>query len=275
MDDDDDLDDNAVNDDGRNSTEELKLDPSELQLTSITYENIEQEETEPQKKNAYYEAVNFQSASQKPDKEAEDDSDYEEVIVNNSILSFQDHGSLPAEDGKEYETMFALARRFPSIRMESSKKKEQKRRSQTSSTLSFGQSLDQLYSKPDRKKKSNTIVPVVAAEKSAVRDVSGSSVRPVEAIYAVKSSSGRGSVSLISSSLASLRKSISDSFSASVISLRGSFDGGAERKDKCCFCCVAREKQDQDRNVIEEPEERKRAEDILRFAHVLITVAIG
>ncbi len=63
-----------------------------------------------------------------------EDSDYEEVIVNNSLNSVQYHPyarSPPrrshhrhSESSNDYyETMFGMARRFPSIRMEKNKNK--------------------------------------------------------------------------------------------------------------------------------------------------------
>ena len=61
-------------------------------------------------------------------------------------------------DSAQFESMFGMARRFPSIRVGSSEKKERKknrdyenfpRTSGEAVAMSFG-SLDQLYSKPEK-----------------------------------------------------------------------------------------------------------------------------
>ena len=201
---------------------------SDLQLTSLTYENCELERnlaslgaSSMRSNQRYYEDVIFQngnppSGDAKPTKcrqlsfEGRDDgADYEEVIVDNSLLQQQQYdvpssvhkysynnaderdyvnmdvivvqnqknldsqmtsagsslsGDCNGAASPEVESMFSIARRFPSIRLNASAKKAKKRQeasigdnkenfprdSGNNVSLTFGSSLDRLYSQPEK-----------------------------------------------------------------------------------------------------------------------------
>ncbi len=177
----------------------LDTNEDDLRLTSLTYENLELKETTQDgsesigKDNAYYEEVAFRGGAVVPsnttkeiievngeddvgNRDDDDDDDYEEVIVDSSNdppnYANLHRRSSPSSEGRSsgrnsrtslasdaIESVYGMARRFPSIRMNSTASRRRKKmiseqfpRSTANEIipLSFV-SLEQLYARPSSK----------------------------------------------------------------------------------------------------------------------------
>ncbi len=211
--------------------------------------------------------------------------------------------SVSSSAGSQFESMFGMARRFPSIRMNSSAKKEEKKRRRRMSSatdaseefpprsggntipLSFGQSIEQLYSKPSSvKHKSNTIVPIVGpatdSSEMVLNGESGSSCMPVEAVYkrsesvhSVSASLKRAMSATLSLRSGSLKKDEGNRSASKVADETDPNSSGAT--SSCCcdtsrlfsfhrgFRLTASERQEEETGM-EEVEVPKRVEDVMR-----------
>lgn len=207
-----------------------------------------------------------------------------------------------------------MARRFPSIRINSSSKKEEKKKRLSTpdySTeefprnggntipLTFGQSLEQLYSKPNAVKKANTILPVTSSSSDTANHVtngeSGSACHPAMAIY--KPANRPNSVQSLAASLkrsvaSTLNLQGADEADASATAETSSLNNGVvvdgaeqtaynkdnERKGCCCFfsptlpkkpillCCKRDRRTVPAAVAAEDVEVPRRIEDVMRLA---------